>query len=354
MALISMRQLLDHAAEYQYGVPAFNVNNLEQMRAIMLAADKTDSPVIVQASAGARKYAGAPFLRHLIQAAIEEWPHIPLVMHQDHGASPAVCQRSIQLGFSSVMMDGSLAEDGKTPTSYEYNVEVSKRTVEMAHACGVSVEGELGVLGSLETGQAGEEDGVGAEGTLSQEQMLTDPDEAADFVAQTHVDALAIACGTSHGAYKFTRPPTDDILSIDRIKAIHQRIPNTHLVMHGSSSVPQDWLQVINEHGGNIGETYGVPVEQIQEGIKHGVRKVNIDTDLRLASTGAIRRFLAENPSEFDPRKYFTASIQAMMELCIERYQAFGTAGNASKIKVISLENMFTRYASGELDPKIN
>ncbi len=349
-----MRQLLDHAAEYQYGVPAFNVNNLEQMRAIMLAADKTDSPVIVQASAGARKYAGAPFLRHLIQAAIEEWPHIPLVMHQDHGASPAVCQRSIQLGFSSVMMDGSLAEDGKTPTSYEYNVEVSKRTVEMAHACGVSVEGELGVLGSLETGQAGEEDGVGAEGTLSQEQMLTDPDEAADFVAQTHVDALAIACGTSHGAYKFTRPPTDDILSIDRIKAIHQRIPNTHLVMHGSSSVPQDWLQVINEHGGNIGETYGVPVEQIQEGIKHGVRKVNIDTDLRLASTGAIRRFLAENPSEFDPRKYFTASIQAMMELCIERYQAFGTAGNASKIKVISLENMFTRYASGELDPKIN
>lgn len=354
MALISMRQLLDHAAEHEYGVPAFNVNNLEQMRAIMLAADQTNSPVIVQASAGARKYAGAPFLRHLIQAATEEWPHIPLVMHQDHGASPSVCQRSIQLGFSSVMMDGSLGEDGKTPTSYEYNVDVTKRTVEMAHACGVSVEGELGVLGSLETGQAGEEDGVGAEGTLSHEQMLTDPDEAADFVAQTQVDALAIACGTSHGAYKFTRPPTDDILSIERIKAIHQRIPNTHLVMHGSSSVPQDWLKIINQHGGSIGETYGVPVKQIQEGIKHGVRKVNIDTDLRLASTGAIRRFLAENPAEFDPRKYLNASIQAMMDICIERYQAFGSAGQADKIKVVSLEAMFARYASGELDPKIN
>lgn len=354
MALISMRQLLDHAAEHEYGVPAFNVNNLEQMRAIMLAADQTNSPVIVQASAGARKYAGAPFLRHLIQAATEEWPHIPLVMHQDHGASPSVCQRSIQLGFSSVMMDGSLGEDGKTPTSYEYNVDVTKRTVEMAHACGVSVEGELGVLGSLETGQAGEEDGVGAEGTLSHEQMLTDPDEAADFVAQTQVDALAIACGTSHGAYKFTRPPTDDILSIERIKVIHQRIPNTHLVMHGSSSVPQDWLKIINEHGGSIGETYGVPVKQIQEGIKHGVRKVNIDTDLRLASTGAIRRFLAENPAEFDPRKYLNASIQAMMDICIERYQAFGSAGYADKVKVVSLEAMFSRYASGELDPKIN
>ncbi len=353
MALISMRQMLDHAAEFGYGVPAFNVNNLEQMRAIMQAADQTDSPVIVQASAGARSYAGAPFLRHLIQAAIEEFPHIPVCMHQDHGASPTVCQRSIQLGFSSVMMDGSLGEDGKTPMSYEYNVAVTKRAVEMAHGCGVSVEGELGVLGSLETGQAGEEDGVGAEGTLSMDQMLTDPEEAADFVKQTGVDALAIACGTSHGAYKFTRPPTDDILAVDRIKEIHKRIPDTHLVMHGSSSVPQEWLAIINEFGGEIPETYGVPVEQIVEGIKHGVRKVNIDTDLRLASTGAIRKFLAENPSEFDPRKYFKASMLAMQELCVARYEAFGTAGNASKMKALSLDAMFERYQSGELDPKI-
>ncbi|WP_426415400.1 class II fructose-bisphosphate aldolase [Aestuariirhabdus sp. LZHN29] len=353
MALVSMRQLLDHAAEYGYGVPAYNVNNLEQMRAIMEAADRTDSPVIVQASAGARKYAGAPFLRHLILAAIEEFPHIPVCMHQDHGTSPTVCQRSIQLGFSSVMMDGSLMDDGKTPSSYEYNVDVTRRTVEMAHACGVSVEGELGCLGSLETGQAGEEDGVGAEGTLSHEQMLTDPDEAADFVQATGVDALAIACGTSHGAYKFTRPPTGDILAIDRIKAIHQRIPGTHLVMHGSSSVPQEWLKVINEFGGEIPETYGVPVEQICEGIKHGVRKVNIDTDLRLASTGAVRRFLAQNPSEFDPRKYLLQTTRAMTEICLARYEAFGTAGNASKIKVDSLDTMFDRYQSGELDPRI-
>jgi len=353
MALITMRQMLDHAAERGYGVPAFNVNNLEQMRAIMQAADQTDSPVIVQASAGARKYAGAPFLRHLILAAIEEFPHIPVCMHQDHGASPTVCQRSIQLGFSSVMMDGSLGEDGKTPMSYEYNVDVTKRTVEMAHGCGVSVEGELGVLGSLETGQAGEEDGVGAEGTLTHDQMLTDPEEAADFVKQTGVDALAIACGTSHGAYKFTRPPTGDILAIDQIKEIHKRIPDTHLVMHGSSSVPQEWLAVINEFGGEIPETYGVPVEQIVEGIKHGVRKVNIDTDLRLASTGAIRRFMAENPGEFDPRKYLAASVKAMTEICVARYEAFGTAGNASKITALSLDAMFDRYQSGELDPKI-
>ena len=350
MALISMRQMLDHAAEYGYGVPAFNVNNLEQMRAIMIAADKTDSPVIVQASAGARKYAGAPFLRHLILAAIEEWPHIPVCMHQDHGTSPAICQRSIQLGFSSVMMDGSLGEDGKTPADYEYNVDVTKRTVDMAHACGVSVEGELGCLGSLETGEAGEEDGIGAEGKLSMDQMLTDPEEAADFVKKTQVDALAIACGTSHGAYKFTRPPTDDILAIDRIKAIHERIPNTHLVMHGSSSVPQEWLKVINEFGGEIPETYGVPVEQIVEGIKHGVRKVNIDTDLRLASTGAVRRFMAENPSEFDPRKYLAETTKAMSEIVVNRYEAFGTAGNASKIKALSLETMFGRYEAGELD----
>jgi fructose-bisphosphate aldolase class II len=353
MALISMRQMLDHAAEFGYGVPAFNVNNLEQIRAIMQAADLTDSPVIVQASAGARTYAGAPFLRHMIQAAIEEFPHIPVCMHQDHGGSPTVCQRSIQLGFSSVMMDGSLGEDGKTPMSYDYNVAVTKRTVEMAHGCGVSVEGELGVLGSLETGQAGEEDGVGAEGILTHDQMLTDPEEAADFVKQTGVDALAIACGTSHGAYKFTRPPTDDILAVDRIKEIHKRIPDTHLVMHGSSSVPQEWLAIINEFGGEIPETYGVPVEQIVEGIKHGVRKVNIDTDLRLASTGAIRRFLAQNPAEFDPRKYFKASMQAMQEICVARYESFGTAGNASKMTALSLDAMFDRYQSGELDPKI-
>ena len=354
MALISLRQMLDHAAEHNYGVPAFNVNNLEQMRAIMMAADQTDSPVIVQASAGARKYAGAPFLRHLIQAAVEEWPHIPVCMHQDHGTSPAVCQRSIQLGFTSVMMDGSLEEDGKTPSSYDYNVDVTKRTVEMEHACGVSVEGELGCLGSLETGQAGEEDGVGAEGILSHEQMLTDPEEAADFVAKTQVDTLAIACGTSHGAYKFSRPPTGDILAIDRIKAIHQRIPSTHLVMHGSSSVPQDWLEIINKFGGEIPETYGVPVNQICEGIKHGVRKINIDTDLRLASTGAVRRFLAENPAAFDPRAYLKETITAMKDIAVARYEAFETAGKASKLDVLNLETMTARYLSGELDPKIN
>ncbi|MBB3047347.1 fructose-bisphosphate aldolase class II [Litorivivens lipolytica] len=354
MALISMRQLLDHAAEHGYGVPAFNVNNLEQTRAIMEAARETDSPVIMQASAGARKYAGAPFLRHLILAAIEEFPDVPVVMHQDHGTSPDVCQRSIQLGFSSVMMDGSLREDGKTPAEYDYNVDVTRRVVDMAHACGVSVEGELGCLGSLETGQAGEEDGVGAEGTLSHDQLLTDPEEAADFVAKTNVDALAIAIGTSHGAYKFSRPPSGDILAIERIKAIHKRIPDTHLVMHGSSSVPQDWLAIINEFGGEIPETYGVPVEEIVEGIKHGVRKVNIDTDLRLASTGAVRRFLAENRAEFDPRKYLKETVKAMKDICVARYEAFGTAGNASKIKPISLEGMFERYAKGELNAKVN
>jgi len=356
MALISLRQLLDHAAERGYGVPAFNVNNLEQMRAIMEAAAQTDSPVIVQASAGARKYAGAPFLRHLILAAIEEFPQIPVCMHQDHGTSMAVCQRSIQLGFSSVMMDGSLGEDGKTPTSYDYNVNVTRSVVAIAHACGVSVEGELGCLGSLETGTAGEEDGIGAEGTLDHSQLLTDPEEAADFVKQTGVDALAIAIGTSHGAYKFTRPPTGDILAIERVKAIHARIPNTHLVMHGSSSVPQEWLKIINEFGGDMGETYGVPVEEIAEGIRHGVRKVNIDTDLRMASTGAIRKFLAEHPKEFDPRKYFIAATKAMKDICVARYEAFGTAGNASKILaqgVLSLEAMTGRYAKGELEPRV-
>ncbi|MEG2568683.1 MAG: class II fructose-bisphosphate aldolase, partial [Acinetobacter sp.] len=277
-------------------------------------------------------------------AAIEEWPHIPVVMHQDHGTSPDICQRSIQLGFSSVMMDGSLGEDGKTPTSYEYNVDVTRRTVQMAHACGVSVEGEIGCLGSLETGMAGEEDGVGAEGVLDHSQLLTSVEEARSFVADTNVDALAIAVGTSHGAYKFTRPPTGDILAIDRIKEIHAALPNTHLVMHGSSSVPQEWLAVINQYGGDIKETYGVPVEQLVEAIKHGVRKINIDTDLRLASTGAMRRMMAEKPSEFDPRKFFSATVDAMKQICIDRYEAFGTAGNADKIRPISLEKMVSHY----------
>ena len=353
MALISLRQLLDHAAEFNYGVPAFNVNNLEQTRAIMEAAAETRSPVIMQASAGARKYAGSNFLRHMILAAIDEFPDVPICMHQDHGVSPSVCQRSIQLGFSSVMMDGSLEEDGKTPASYDYNVSVTREVVNMAHACGVSVEGELGCLGSLESGMAGEEDGIGAEGILTHDQMLTDPEEAADFVKKTHVDALAIAVGTSHGAYKFTRPPTGDILAIDRIKEIHRRIPGTHLVMHGSSSVPQNWLAIINEFGGKIKETYGVPLEQIVEGIKHGVRKVNIDTDLRLASTGAIRQFLAKNPEEFDPRKYLKETIKEMKAVCKERYEAFGTAGQADKIKVIGLEAMSACYEKRSLDPKV-
>ncbi|QEL57245.1 class II fructose-bisphosphate aldolase [Chromobacterium paludis] len=349
MALVSLRQLLDHAAEFSYGLPAFNVNNLEQMRAIMEAADKVDAPVIVQASAGARKYAGAPFLRHMILAAVEEFPHIPVVMHQDHGTSPDVCQRSIQLGFSSVMMDGSLKSDGKTPADYDYNVGVTRTVVNFAHACGVSVEGEIGCLGSLETGMAGEEDGVGAEGVLDHSQLLTDPEEAARFVKDTGVDALAIAIGTSHGAYKFSKKPTGDVLRIDRIKEIHARIPNTHLVMHGSSSVPQEWLQIINQYGGDLGETYGVPVEEIVEGIKHGVRKVNIDTDLRLASTGAIRQFMAKNPAEFDPRKYLAKTIDAMRDVCIARYEAFGAAGQASKIKAINLDTMANRYLKGEL-----
>ncbi len=354
MALISMRQMLDHAAEHNYGVPAFNVNNLEQMRAIMEAAQETNSPVIVQASAGARKYAGPNFLRHLILAAVEEFPDIPVVMHQDHGASPAACQRSIQMGFSSVMMDGSLLEDQKTPAEYDYNVEVTRRVVDMAHACGVSVEGELGCLGSLETGIAGEEDGVGAVGVMSHDMMLTDPEQAADFVKATRVDALAIAIGTSHGAYKFSRPPTGDILAIEQIKAIHKRVPNTHLVMHGSSSVPQDLLKMINEYGGEIPETYGVPLSEIQEGIRHGVRKVNIDTDLRLAATAAIRKHLFTNKGEFDPRKYLGDSVKAMKKIVIERYEAFGTAGQASKIRPISLESMFSAYAKGSLDPLVN
>ncbi len=349
MALVSMRQLLDHAAENGYGLPAFNVNNLEQVQAIMQAADECNSPVIMQGSAGARKYAGEAFLRHLIDAAIEAYPHIPVVMHQDHGASPAVCINAIRSGFSSVMMDGSLHEDGKTPSSFDYNVEVTRKVVEMSHAVGVSVEGELGCLGSLESGHGEKEDGHGAEGVLTMDQLLTDPNEAAEFVKATGVDALAIAIGTSHGAYKFTRPPTGDVLAISRIKEIHARIPNTHLVMHGSSSVPQEWLKIINDFGGTMGQTYGVPVEEIVEGIKHGVRKVNIDTDLRMASTGAIRRYLAENTKDFDPRKFYAAATKAMKDICKARFEAFGSAGNADKIKPIMLDRVATMYSKGEL-----
>ncbi len=352
--LISMRQLLDHAAEHGYGMPAFNVNNMEQVHAIMQAADETNSPVIMQGSAGARSYAGEPFLRHLISAAVEMYPHIPIVMHQDHGSEPAVCLRSIQSGFTSVMMDGSLMADAKTPASYDYNVGVTRTVVEMAHAGGVSVEGELGCLGSLETGEMGEEDGHGAEGKLDMDLLLTDPEEAAQFVKDTGVDALAIAIGTSHGAYKFTQEPTGEILRIDRIKEIHARIPNTHLVMHGSSSVPQEWLKVINDFGGDMGQTYGVPVEEIQEGIKSGVRKVNIDTDLRMASTGSVRRHLSENTANFDPRKFLKEATKGMKEICKARYQAFGCEGMADKISPLSLEVMFGRYGSGELDPKVN
>ncbi|MBI5519570.1 MAG: fructose-bisphosphate aldolase class II [Desulfovibrio sp.] len=354
MTLISLRQLLDHAAEHGYGVPAFNVNNMEQVRAIMEAAHGTDSPVILQSSAGARKYAGEPFLRHLVLAALEQWPHIPLCLHQDHGSSLAVCARSIQSGFSSVMMDGSLKEDAKTPADYAYNVETTQRVCAVAHACGVSVEGELGVLGSLETATAGKEDGVGAEGRLSREQMLTDPDQAADFVKKTGVDALAIAIGTSHGAYKFTRPPTGEVLDIRRVQAIHRAIPNTHLVMHGSSSVPQEWLAVINAHGGGIKQTYGVPVAEIQEGIRNGVRKVNIDTDLRLAATGAARRHLAENPSDFDPRKFLAAAQAAMRGLCRERFVDFGSAGRAGDIRPRPLAEMAERYASHHYGAPLN
>ncbi len=344
MALISLRQLLDHAAENDYGMPAFNVNNMEQVHAIMQAADETNSPVIMQGSAGARSYAGEPFLRHLIAAAIEMYPHIPVVMHQDHGSEPAVCLRSIQSGFSSVMMDGSLEADMKTPASFEYNVAVTKEVVKMAHAGGVSVEGELGCLGSLETGEMGEEDGHGAEGKLDIDQLLTGVDEAADFVDATGVDALAIAIGTSHGAYKFTQEPTGEVLRIDRIEEIHAKLPNTHLVMHGSSSVPQEWLKIINDFGGDMKQTYGVPVEEIVKGIKSGVRKVNIDTDLRMASTGSVRRHLQENPSNFDPRKFLKESTAAMKEICKARYEAFGSAGHADKIKVKSLETMIDFY----------
>ena len=349
MALVSMRELLDHAADNGYGIPAFNVNNLEQVQAVMTAAQEVGAPVILQASAGARKYAGEPFIKHLIQAAVETWPAIPLVMHQDHGQSPDVCQGAINLGFSSVMMDGSLQADGKTIASYDYNVEVTRKVVDMAHKLGVTVEGELGCLGSLETMKGDKEDGHGTEATMTMDQLLTDPEEAADFVKRTQLDALAIAIGTSHGAYKFTRKPTGDILAIDRIKAIHQRIPNTHLVMHGSSSVPQDLLDIIRQHGGTMKETYGVPVEEIQEAIKHGVRKINIDTDVRLAMTAAIRKYLAENGDKFDPRDYLKPAREAAKQICKQRYLQFGCEGQGARIKGHSLQVVAAKYAKGEL-----
>ena len=350
MALVPMRLLLDHAAENGYGIPAYNVNNMEQIQAIMKAALETDSPVILQASRGARSYAGENFLRHLILAAVETYPQIPITMHQDHGNSPATCYSAIRNGFTSVMMDGSLEEDAKSPASYEYNVNVTREVVKVAHAVGASVEGELGCLGSLESGMGEAEDGHGFEGKLDHSQLLTDPDQAVDFVEQTQVDALAVAIGTSHGAYKFTRKPTGEILAISRIEEIHSRLPNTHLVMHGSSSVPEDLLAIINKYGGAIPETYGVPVEEIQKGIKCGVRKINIDTDNRLAITAAVREALASNPKEFDPRHFLKPSIKYMQKVCGDRYQQFGSAGNASKIKQISLDDFAAKYAKGELN----
>lgn len=349
MPLVSMRELLDHAAEHTYGIPAFNVNNLEQVQAVMSAADEVGAPVILQASAGARKYAGEAFIKHLIAAAVEAFPHIPLVMHQDHGQSPAICQGAIDLGFGSVMMDGSLREDGKTPASFDYNVDVTRKVVALAHKVGVTVEGELGCLGSLETGEAGEEDGIGAVGKLDHSALLTDPEEAAQFVKATQLDALAIAIGTSHGAYKFSRKPTGDILAIKRVKEIHARIPNTHLVMHGSSSVPQELLALINQYGGKMKETYGVPVEEIQEAIKFGVRKINIDTDIRLAMTGAVRMFLHENPDKFDAREWLKPAREAAKQVCKARYLEFGCEGMAGKIKGAPLNVMASRYAKGEL-----
>ena len=352
MAIVPMRLLLDHAAENGYGIPAYNVNNMEQIQSIMQAADETNSPVILQASRGARSYAGENFLRHLVLAAVETYPHIPIVMHQDHGNSPATCYSAIRNGFSSVMMDGSLEADAKTPASFEYNVNVTKQVVDVAHSIGASVEGELGCLGSLETGAGEAEDGHGFEGTLSKDQLLTDPQEAVEFVERTQVDALAVAIGTSHGAYKFTRKPTGEVLAISRIEEIHRLLPNTHLVMHGSSSVPQEWIDVINANGGAIPETYGVPVEEIQKGIKSGVRKVNIDTDNRLAITAAIREAAFKDPKNFDPRHFLKPSITYMKQVCADRYQAFGTAGNATKIKQIGLDEFAKKYASGELAAK--
>ena len=349
MALVSLRELLDHAALEGYGIPAFNVNNLEQIQAVMEAANEVGAPVILQASAGARKYAGEAFIKHLIAAAVETYPHIPLVMHQDHGQSPAVCQGAIDLGFSSVMMDGSLEADGKSIASYDYNVEVTQKVVAMAHARGVTVEGELGCLGSLETMQGDKEDGHGTDAVMTMDQLLTDPEQAADFVQRTQLDALAIAIGTSHGAYKFTRKPTGDILAIERIKEINRRLPNTHLVMHGSSSVPQDLLAIINQYGGKMKETYGVPVEEIQKAIQFGVRKINIDTDIRLAMTAAVRKFMVQNPEKFDPREWLKPAREAAKQICKQRYMEFGCEGQASKIKGHSLQVVAAQYAKGEL-----
>ncbi|MDY6804781.1 MAG: class II fructose-bisphosphate aldolase [Cyanobacteriota bacterium] len=349
MALVPMRLLLEHAAENDYGIPAYNVNNMEQIQAIMQAADETNSPVILQASRGARNYAGELFLRHLILAAVETYPHIPIAMHQDHGNAPSTCYSAMRHGFTSVMMDGSLEADAKTPASFDYNASVTAEVVKVAHAIGVSVEGELGCLGSLETMQGDKEDGHGAEGVLTREQLLTDPDEAVEFVERTQVDALAVAIGTSHGAYKFSRKPSGEILAISRIEEIHRRLPNTHLVMHGSSSVPEDLIAIINQYGGAIPETYGVPVEEIQKGIKSGVRKVNIDTDNRLAITAAFREAAAKDPANFDPRHFLKPSIKYMKQVCADRYQQFGTADNASKIKVLTLDEFAAKYAKGEL-----
>ena len=354
MALGSMRELLDHAAVHGYGIPAFNVNNLEQVQAVMAAADETGAPVILQASAGARKYAGEPFIKHMIQAALESYPHIPLVMHQDHGQNPSVCESAIKLGFSSVMMDGSLEADGKTIASYEYNLRVTQEVVAMAHKLGITVEGELGCLGSLETMKGDKEDGHGTDATMTREQLLTDPEQAADFVKQTQLDALAIAIGTSHGAYKFSRKPTGDILAIDRIQAIHKRIPNTHLVMHGSSSVPQDLLAKIRQFGGDMKETYGVPVEEIQKAIKFGVRKINIDTDIRLAMTAAVRQFLHENPEKFDAREWLKPAREAAKQICKERYIQFGCQGQGSKFKATPLPMIAAKYSQGLLAQMVN
>ena len=354
MALVSMRELLDHAAEHAYGIPAFNVNNLEQVQAVMEAAKETGAPVILQASAGARKYAGESFIKHLIAAAVEAYPQIPLVMHQDHGQNPGVCQGAIDLGFSSVMMDGSLEADGKTIASYEYNLDVTKQVVQMAHVRGITVEGELGCLGSLETMKGDKEDGHGTDATMTRDQLLTDPEQAADFVKQTQVDALAIAIGTSHGAYKFSRKPTGDILAIERIKEINRRIPNTHLVMHGSSSVPQELLAMIRQYGGQMKETYGVPVEEIQKAIQFGVRKINIDTDIRLAMTGAVRKFLAENPEKFDAREWLKPAREAAKAVCKARYIQFGCEGQGAKIKGETLQVMADKYSRGDFAQRVH
>lgn len=348
MPLVPLRTLLDHAAENDYGVAAFNVNNMEQIQAIMEAAIETNSPVIVQASRGARSYSNDNYLRHLMMAAAELNPQIPIVMHQDHGNSPETCMSAIEQDFTSVMMDGSLEADGKTPSSYEYNVDTTKQVVDAAHAKGVSVEGELGCLGSLETGEGEKEDGHGFEGALDKEQLLTDPDQAVDFVEKTGVDALAVAIGTSHGAYKFTKKPTGDILAMNRIEEIHAKLPNTHLVMHGSSSVPEDLVDIINQYGGGIKKAYGVPVEEIQRGIKSGVRKINVDTDNRLAMTGAIRKVFAEKNAEFDPRKYLGPARAAMQEVCKDRMIAFGQAGHGDKIKQVTLVDMAASYKNGK------